>query len=176
MNNYKQGLLGDQAEAFDAIKFFIDSSQRGMFLLDGFAGTGKSYLTDLIIKYVQENSHRPIIVTAPTHKAVKVIRNFIGSKVEFATVHSALGLREEIDGFGKQKFVRDKYEPCKLQDYQFLIVDETSMLADELYYEISSFADQGMKVLFIGDSLQIPPVNKPDALPFDKDVRLSANI
>lgn len=178
MDNYKQGLLGDQAEAFDALRLFIDSPQGGMFLLDGYAGTGKTYLMNVVIRYVKECSHRPTLVTAPTHKAVKVIRNYVKAnhKMDFATVHSALGLKEHIDGYGKIKFVRDKFARCNLYDYQFLIVDETSMLADELYEEIAIFVGQGLKVLFVGDSLQIPPVSKPDALPFDKDFRAEQGI
>lgn len=176
MENYKIGLLGDQAEAFDALRLFIDAPQGGMFLLDGYAGTGKTYLMSVVINYVQSNSHRPILVTAPTHKAVKVIRGYVKAAVDFSTVHSALGLKEHIDGYGKIKFVRDKFAPCNLFDYQFLIVDETSMLADELYDELDVFVSQGLKVLFVGDSLQIPPVNKPDALPFDKDFRKERGI
>ena len=169
--NYKHGLLGDQAEAFDAIRFFLDTGQGGMFLLDGYAGTGKTYLMNVVIHYVQSNSHRPVLVTAPTHKAVKVIRQHVKEAVDFSTIHSALGLKEHIDGYGKQKFIRDKFAPCNLYDYQFLIVDETSMLADELFSEIEIFVSQGLKVLFVGDSLQIPPVSRPDAIPFDKDLR-----
>ena len=176
MENYKEGLLGDQAAAFDALKFFIDTTQGGMFLLDGYAGTGKTYLMNVVIHYVNQNSHRQILVTAPTHKAVKVIRSYVKAAVDFATIHSALGLKEQIVGYGKQIFVRDKFAPCNLYDYQFLIVDETSMLADELFEEIQIFASRGLKVLFVGDSLQIPPVSKPDALPFDKDFRVLENI
>jgi exodeoxyribonuclease-5 len=143
-----------------------------MFLLDGFAGTGKTYLMNVVINYINDVSKRQVLVTAPTHKAVKVIRNHVqDSRVDFATVHSALGLKEHIDGHGRITFVKDKYEPCKLDRYQFLIVDETSMLADELYDEIQIYASRGLKVLFVGDSLQIPPVSKPDSIPFDRDYR-----
>jgi exodeoxyribonuclease-5 len=170
--NYKDSLRGDQGDAFDAIKIFIDQPTGGMFLLDGFAGTGKTYLMNVVIQYIGDVTKREILVTAPTHKAVKVIRQHVhDSRVDFATVHSALGLKEHIDGHGKISFVKDKYAKCKLDKIQFLIVDETSMLADELYEEIKMYASRGLKVLFVGDSLQIPPVNKPDSIPFDRDYR-----
>lgn len=173
LETIKQNLKGDQAEAFDAIRLFIDQPVGGMFLLDGYAGTGKTYLMNVVIDYVKDTSKRSVLVTAPTHKAVKVIRQHVhNSTVEFSTIHSALGLKEEIDGHGRIHFVKDKYAKCKLEyGIQFLIVDETSMLADELYEEIKIYASRGLKVLFVGDSLQIPPVSKPDAIPFDRHLR-----
>jgi len=170
--NYKDGLKGDQPDAFDAIKIFVDQPVGGMFLLDGYAGTGKTYLMNVVIQYIGDVTKRTVLVTAPTHKAVKVIRQHVhDSRVDFSTVHSALGLKEHIDGHGIISFVKDKYAKCKLDRIQFLIVDETSMLADELYKEIQIYASRGLKVLFVGDSLQIPPVNKPDSIPFDRDYR-----
>lgn len=172
LTTIKENLRGDQAEAFDSLKIFIDQPVGGMFLLDGYAGTGKTYLMNVVIDYVQEVSKRMILVTAPTHKAVKVIRDHVfDSRVEFATIHSALGLMEHIDGHGKISFRKDEYAPCTLDDFQFLIVDETSMLDDELYDEIYIYASHGLKVLFVGDSLQIPPVNMPDSIPFSRDYR-----
>lgn len=176
-HNYKESLKGDQGDAFDAIRMFIDNPVGGMFLLDGFAGTGKTYLMNVVIQYIGDVTKREILVTAPTHKAVKVIRQHVhDSRVDFATVHSALGLKEHIDAHGKISFVKDYNKKCRLDRVQFLIVDETSMLADELYDEIQAYASQGLKVLFVGDSLQIPPVNKPDSIPFDRDMRLQDGI
>ena len=177
LSKITENLKGDQAQAFDSLRIFIDRQVGGMFLLDGYAGTGKTYLMNVVIEYINDVSKRQILVTAPTHKAVKVIRNYVkDSRVDFATVHSALGLKEHIDGYGKISFVKDKYEPCKLDRFQFLIVDETSMLADELYDEIYIYSTHGLKVLFVGDSLQIPPVNKPDSIPFDRDMRAQEGI
>jgi hypothetical protein len=131
---------------------------------------------DIIIKYINEKTRLPIVVTAPTHKAVKVLRQYVSSHVDFATVHSVLGMREEIDGYGKISFKRNPNTGCKLYDYQFLILDEVSMLADELFEEIYNFVTHGLKVLFVGDSLQIPPVNKPDSVPFNHKIRSELGI
>lgn len=167
-------LRGDQPAAYDKIKFFVDGNTGGMFLLDGYAGTGKTFLMGEVLKYVIEETRMGVLVTAPTHKAVKVLRNHIkinSEKIEYATVHSALGLKEHIDGYGKQHFVADKGAPCKLAKFQFMVLDEASMLDDELYDKLQPFVKAGLKILFVGDSMQIPPVNKLDAAPFDKDIR-----
>lgn len=167
---------GDQKAAFEAIKIFINQAGGGMFLLDGFAGTGKSYMTNHIVKFVHQEKHLPIAITTPTHKALHVLRNFMSIEVDAMTIHSALGLREEIDAYGRQLFVPNwKYEP-KIASYQFVVVDEASMLHDDLFTGLLNYTDHGMKILFIGDSLQIPPVNNGDALPFDKGIRLRENI
>jgi len=177
LEKIKDNLLGDQPQAFDALKIFIDQPVGGMFLLDGYAGTGKTYLMNVVIQYIYETTKRNILVTAPTHKAVKVIRQYVSdSRTDFATVHSALGLKEVIDDNGAQQFVKDLFSKCRLDQYQFLIVDETSMLEDELYEDLKIYASHGLKILFVGDSLQIPPVNKPDAIPFNKDLRKQEGI
>jgi len=173
LSELEDELRGDQAMAFEAIKIFLQQPRGGMFLLDGYAGTGKTYLMDYVVRHIQDETRMPIIITAPTHKAVRVLRNHVSTDVAFATIHSALALRENIDGYGVITFIRDPRVRCKLYDVQFVVVDEASMLPDEVYDELLIFREQGLKILFVGDSVQIPPVNQPDALPFDKQIRQS---
>lgn len=176
MINYSD-FKGNQAEAFEAIKLFIEEPVGGMFLLDGYAGTGKTYLVNYIIQYLLSISkHRyTIAVTAPTHKAVKVLRKQIKNKVDYYTTYSILGMTEFIDSYGKQKFIQ-KLENVKIHNYQFVIVDETSMVNDELFDILKNEINSGTKILFVGDSMQIPPVNCNDSVLFKKDIRKEYNI
>jgi ATP-dependent exoDNAse (exonuclease V) alpha subunit len=57
-------------------------------------------------------------------------------------------------------------------DYTHIIVDEASMTNDEIFDILVPLAlEQGKKILFVGDSMQIPPVGQKFAMPFDKEVR-----
>ena len=63
--------------------------------LKGAAGVGKTFLNKQIVKTLLEMGFN-IAVVAPTHQAVKVIRNTIGiqhKKLKFTSLHSFLGLK-----------------------------------------------------------------------------------
>lgn len=150
---------------------FVSGHSGGMFVLGGYAGTGKTFLTTEIIKGMARQG-KQVLVTAPTHKAVKVLRGFTGDNdlgITFSTLHSALGMKEVITKDGEQTFVRDKFIPCKLEGCYYLIVDESSMLSDDLFGYVHEFVESArLKVIFVGDPLQIPPVGKEDAIPFSE--------
>jgi len=60
-----------------------------------------------------------------------------------------------------------KYKP-PIGAIQYLIVDESSMLDNMLFNQLVPWIKKGLKVLFIGDPAQIPPVNHKDSIPFLK--------
>lgn len=178
INNYPHNFNLDQWTAYTDIMNFFNSIGGGMFLLTGIAGTGKTYL---MAKLVTEFKKKKILVSAPTHKAVRVIRNEAGidyQNIQFATIHSALGLKEKIDGYGKVTYVVDKTVPNKLQKYniEYMIVDESSMLNDELFKDLLVHVSSGLKILFLGDPVQIPPINTDNALIFRDDIQQLYNI
>jgi ATP-dependent exoDNAse (exonuclease V) alpha subunit len=177
--NIKLPLKAGQAAAFEQMKIFFRLRDEGMFLLQGYGGTGKSYLSNELISHLRaEYPFRSIAVTAPTHKALKVIRNFVTEKVDYSTTHALLGLREFIDHDGKQVFRQDKtLAKIPIDDYRIVIVDEASMLDDYLFDLLVTYVENDHKyVLFIGDPLQIPPVNHVSSMPFNKEVREQFNI
>lgn len=175
----------DQSIAMSEIFEECISGPNPMHLLLGYAGTGKTFLTALLIETIlhQRITGSPrIAVAAPTNKAVKVIKDncpIKDTRLKFATIHSFLGLKERIDGYGRQTFVQDKKEDAKLEEYNILIVDETSMLADELFDMLDAYTSNGfgsMKIIFIGDPAQIPPVGKADCIPFTEEGQKEHNI
>jgi hypothetical protein len=112
-------------------------------------------------------------MTAPTNKAVRVLarsskvksEGWGGSSVDFSTIHKLLGLKEVITDSGLQLFQNDNFDKVNIKDYQLVVVDETSMLNDELFLELDRYAKDVM-IIFLGDPAQIPPVNKYDSIPF----------
>jgi ATP-dependent exoDNAse (exonuclease V) alpha subunit len=159
-------LKAEQAIAFEEIRNFIENGT-SMHLLTGAAGTGKTYTLGEVVTYCIMK-HISVIVTAPTHKAVKVLRQLIDQKVTYSTIHSALGMREYINNDGTLSFKANPAAGYPAENYKLIIVDEASMLDDTIFEELVNLSDRGKKILFVGDPYQIPPVNHIHAMPFIK--------
>jgi ATP-dependent exoDNAse (exonuclease V) alpha subunit len=171
----------DQQYAYDNIINFIEKGSNTYTLLEGAAGTGKSTITAHIIRYVLDNAlFGKIAVAAPTHKAVRVVKRMFTTeeheKVDFTSLHSLLGLKHNITSNGKEIFKRDPRSVCKLAFYDLIVVDEASMIADELFKELDEQNFRGVKVLFVGDSNQINPINHLHSVPMLEEKRKEYNI
>lgn len=155
-------------EQFEGLKKINNWLTEGsnFFTLAGYAGTGKS----TIIKKTLDNYHRGVVVSAPTHKAKKVVMNTTGE--EGQTLHGLLGLRPDVDldNFNPNN---PKFNPIaipKICDYNFVIIDESSMINQELYNLIlDKTSNSRTKVLFMGDPAQIPPVGEKASVVFQQD-------
>lgn len=181
---YIKGLNNGQKKAFVSLISYMKNPEdyKGA-VLKGYAGTGKTYLISSVVDFMKKAyPNRKVAVTAPTNKAVKVLSNGVQFKeqgvfktehrhdtsVEYGTVHSILGLKETISDTGERKFVIDQ-KKTKIHDFRYLIVDEASMLNDELYHLIMEHKGAKLDVIFMGDPAQIPPVNQEHCLPFHND-------
>jgi len=164
-----------QKEAFELFKDFLSTRDGSMFILRGYAGTGKTYLVKRLIKYIHTKYPGfKVAVTAPTNKAVKVLAKTSSIKdlrVTYQTVHKLLGLKEEIQLDGKIKFVKNTFDTNEIERFKILIVDEVSMLDDDLFTEIQTYSKK-LKIIFMGDPAQIPPVNRPDCIPFNDEKKI----
>lgn len=159
----------DQEVAVNGLIDFIASpwsSKHYINALCGAGGVGKTFVT----KYVIDNckfSNSVIFCAAPTHKACRVLSNAIGGK-KVNTIQSLFGFRLDVDidnfdpnnpafnPIGKNKMIRNGYALAKL-----LIIDEASMLNNKLVRYIGDFCRKHeIKVIYIGDSSQLPPVNE----------------
>lgn len=137
--------------------------------LTGAAGTGKSYLTAAIVDEIDNFlplGQYDIYVTAPTHKAVTVMKEMLFYSydigVKCCTIHSFLSLKQSYNyETGAEKFTIDRSKD-KINRASLLIVDESSMVSNELFEFIAEIVKKGYvnTVLFIGDSYQLLPVNQ----------------
>ena len=165
----KKTLTPHQSEIFEKITAQLeDIVETGMVwdnvvALSGAAGTGKTYLTTAIVEHLHQNYH--ITITAPTHKALRVIafnmyNNGI-TNISTKTIHSFLNIKLFTDyDKGIQKFVPEKTKK-DIDKTDILIVDESSMVSDDLYGFIMDAIEQERikAVLFVGDYYQLLPVD-----------------
>jgi exodeoxyribonuclease-5 len=168
----------DQKEAFEILRNFIyDRNDDSIYVLKGWAGTGKTYCVSLLVRYVldviyPDKNWYKIAVTGPTNKSVRVIKKSTGirnPRVSFQTIHKMLGLTERITQDGQQEFVNQGDFVPPIEKTKLLIIDEVSMLNDDLFHEILRYRDR-VKIICMGDPAQIPPVGRPDCIPFRDDL------
>jgi nucleoside-triphosphatase THEP1 len=169
-------LSEEQEEVFQNIKKFINGDDNDYCLLEGSAGSGKTTLVSFIIRELLDTSlFGNICIAGTTHKCVKVLKAMcdpeIASKIGFSTVHSLLGMKCKITKEGKEVFERDRQSISKVPLYDFIIIDEVSMLADELFNELHDQNYKHIKVLFVGDSNQINPINHTHSIPMLEEKR-----
>lgn len=167
----RESLGLDQIQAFDFMIDFIENGVAEAFVLKGYAGTGKTYLIRMLATYIESTDPEArTVMTAPTNKAVKVLRegDDDNESVEYQTVHKLLSLREYITKEGEQIFKPDGNKKSDIRSYKLLIVDEVSMLDDKLCEMLLEHSDK-VKIIFMGDPAQIPPINRVDSIPFRDD-------
>jgi ATP-dependent exoDNAse (exonuclease V) alpha subunit len=180
-------LKDKQGDIYHNFKDFLCSDVKGAKMLTAPAGTGKTFLTGKLLEdYLYLSRGSQIALTATTNKAVKVayrMADYYHTNIHYATIHSLLGLKEQLNPrTGEMEFVQDRHKKPALDKYSVLIVDEISMLPDELLLGskntkgILDYVEEGLKVIFIGDRYQIPPVGRPFCALFSKAKRLSLGI
>jgi hypothetical protein len=160
-------LTEEQAIAVDEIEDWFQTASRNtpFYVLRGYAGTGKSFSMTHLAKSGLGRNIRPsqICFTAPTNKAVKVLRNYLNGaglqECTTKTIYSLLGL--SLQANGEVKELAKPEEPVDLGRYKLIVVDEGSMVNRFLMDAIrDAVADWGVPFLFMGDPAQLPPVGE----------------
>ena len=160
-------------------EFIFSDSPNAMYLLKGYAGTGKTTIIGTIVSNLWKVKMSSVLM-APTGRAAKVISNYSGK--EAFTIHKKIYFPKK-EKSGGVKFV---LQPNKHKNTIF-IVDEASMISDAVgdskLFENGSLLDDLMqyvysghkcKLLLIGDTAQLPPV-KLDLSPALNENTLALN-
>lgn len=146
--------------------FILKPQRNALFLLTGYAGTGKTSIVSSLVKalpIINQNS----VLLAPTGRAAKVLSNYAGKKAH--TIHRFIyWAARDKEGKFILALKKNKYKNA------IFIVDEASMIPD--YQNNSNFrsqnsrslledlfshvytSDTNCKIILIGDNAQLPPI------------------
>lgn len=164
-----------QLELIDGLSHFVfDKNNQSLFLLRGYAGTGKTTVISTIVHSLWKVGKKAVLL-APTGRAAKVISGY--SKRQAFTVHKKIYFPKK-QSSGGVSFVM---QPNKHTNTIF-IVDEASMISDQVQnaklFENGSLLDDlisyvysgnNCKLIFIGDTAQLPPVKLDVSPALDPD-------
>lgn len=165
-----------QNKVFEQIKAFLNSDA-SVFILRGYAGTGKTTMVKVIADYIEQT--RQLAMMAPTGRAARVLAMKTGHTA--TTIHKAI--------YSKAHVEPKKVKNIAESEFKFVfsinnsenggnivaIVDEASMVCsrkiehelfmfgtDNLMEDLLTFVrpNFGGKVIFVGDPAQLPPVGE----------------
>lgn len=163
---YQIKLDDTQKDVLSSLIDFVESDEHEI-CLSARAGTGKSMLASIFYDILESNKYSVTFV-APTNKAKLVITDKGNRNRNSMTIHSLLSLRPNLDilEFDASQMQFNFGFNVNQQVYDVLIIDECSMINDELYDTLKSKFLK-TKLLFLGDLSQLAPVKqKHIAKPF----------
>jgi len=154
----------DQLSAIRSLALYVAANTNdSIFLLTGYAGTGKTSLISAIVHTLEDFNIESVLL-APTGRAAKVLASY--TERSAYTIHKHIyRQKSSSDGMGKFDLDRNMHRDA------FFIIDESSMISGELS-EASVFGSgrllddlieyvyrgRNCKLILVGDTAQLPPV------------------
>ena len=144
-------------------EFCTNEDNNEIFVLKGYAGTGKTTVISTIVNNLTEINKKYVLL-APTGRAAKVISNY--SQKPAFTIHKKIYFPKKVAGGVRFTMQQNKHKNT------LFIVDEASMISDSntdsnafekgsLLDDLISYVYSGTncKMILLGDTAQLPPVN-----------------
>jgi exodeoxyribonuclease V len=154
---------GQESAIHNISEFLLFQNQDSVFLLKGYAGTGKTLLVSALVEALAQFRIQ-VELLAPTGRAAKVLSMYC--KKPAFTIHKKI-FRQQSSSDGMGKFVLD----FNKQSNVLFIVDEASMISNELtdgwvfgsgrlLDDLLEYVYQGRncRLMLVGDTAQLPPV------------------
>lgn len=175
------------------LKAFIDDTDERVFILRGYAGTGKTTLIRFLIPLLKEN-HINYLLLATTGRAAKVLSNYSG--YDTSTIHHLIyhfdRLNQDLSEVDEQTLLDNtgqlflNFEPVQSDSESacIYIIDESSMISDSeskditqaqfgsgrLLKELLEYdSNNSSKFVFVGDPCQLPPIESTNSPALDAE-------
>lgn len=143
-------------------EFLLSPSEREVFMLCGYAGTGKTTLISALVRTLVQLERR-VVLLAPTGRAAKVFSNYSGRSAH--TIHKCIYRQKSIVNNAVFTLADNRWRNT------LFIVDEASMIAaggssgfgsGALFDDLVEFvySGDGCSLLLLGDTAQLPPVGE----------------
>ena len=149
-------------------EFLFSPSADSVFLMKGYAGTGKTTLTSALVRTL-DSLQRKVILLAPTGRAAKVFSGY--AEHPAYTIHKKI-YRQKVFSNETDNFVANQ----NLHRNTLFIVDEASMIANEglsgghfgsgrLLDDLVQYVYNGLgcRLMLIGDTAQLPPIGEEES-------------
>lgn len=188
---FEEELTADQQRCIEALDGFLADDDQRVFLMKGYAGTGKTFLAGGLTEFLLTQG-RMFSLAAPTGRAAKVIAK--KTRQSARTIHSLIynysdmteQTDDDDDGSATFKMiakVRNNEDPIDA----VAIIDEASLvsnvyseseffrsgsghlLQDLIAHVGSTHSGNARKIIFIGDPAQLPPVGMSTSPALDAD-------
>ena len=151
--NDKLKELEARNEKIDALK---KMSKSRIFTLTGGAGTGKTTVLSIFCS-VPEIKDNGVLLLAPTGKAAVRFKESMGDNaINFETYNIAQFLSKS----GRFNFESMRYilSDKDADVPETVIIDESSMLTEEMFGALMQAIKTSRRIIFVGDSNQLPPI------------------
>ena len=148
--------------------FLLSQKENPTYILRGYAGTGKTTLVKTLVKALPYIGMKYVLM-APTGRAAKVLSSYTGK--DASTIHRRIYQTQSMpDGSFRMTRAENKFKNA------LFIVDEASMIGEQKEFGGSSllddllsyvFSGENCRLLLIGDTAQLPPVESQQSPALD---------
>ncbi|WP_373734376.1 ATP-dependent DNA helicase [Bacteroides heparinolyticus] len=156
-------------------EFLLAPRNEAVFLLRGYAGTGKTSLVAALVRTLDKLQQKSVLL-APTGRAAKVFSAY--AQHPAFTIHKKIYRQQSFSNEMNNFSVNDN-----LTTHTLYVVDEASMISNEglsgsmfgtgrLLHDLVQFvySGQGCRLLLMGDTAQLPPVGEEQSPALFADV------